>query len=114
MEARAKGCGGAPNLVQPRAGVDAAQLPAEVTPIPLRLRLGRLSIAQNQRLHLVDCVRMEERIGEVEKDFQFHGVVLVLTQRRRYQRVAQQLHPLLVAPLQNLHSSEPTARRALY
>ena len=97
-----EGCEGVPNLLKSRAGVEALQLPVADAPNLLRLCPGRLSIAQNQRLRLVDCVCQEERIGEFGKDFKFHAsVVLVLAQRRRCERVPQQIQPLSAAPLPN-------------
>jgi len=87
-----EGCEGVPNLLKSRAGVEALQLPEAGAPSPLaRLCLGRLSKTRNQRLHLVDCVCQEERIGQLVEDVQLYAcVVLVLTQRRRCERISQQ------------------------
>ena len=62
LEARAEKCkegprtGGAEaqDLVKASREDNAAQILAEEYPAPFRLRLGRLSIAQDERLHLVD------------------------------------------------------------
>ena len=51
------------NLEKSRAGVEALQLPEADAPQLLRLCRGCLSEAQNQRLHLIDFVCSEERIG---------------------------------------------------
>jgi hypothetical protein len=57
----------------------------------------------------------EERIGQWGKDMKFHVcVVLLLAQRRRCERVPQQIHPLLVLPLRHRQLSEPKTRLALY
>ena len=67
----------------------------------LRLLLGRLSQARNERLHLVDCAGREERRDERHENYQLEVDAIVLAQSRRNQRVLQQLHPLLVALLAN-------------
>ena len=65
-----------------RTRAEAAKIHEGNEPLLLRLRLGRLEKARNQRLDLVDCVCVQERIGEIEKNIQFHdGVILLLTQR---------------------------------
>ena len=49
------------DLVKLRTKEETLQLVAQIS-LPCRVRLDRLSIAQNQRLDLGDCVSLEERI----------------------------------------------------
>jgi hypothetical protein len=112
-EGREAGCGGVPNLEKSRIEVQALKLPEGNVPLPPRLCLGRLSEARNQRLHFIDSVRHEERIDKIRKDVQCNGgVILVLTQRRRCERVAQQIHPILGTILCHRPVSEPKTRLA--
>ena len=71
---------GAQDLVKSRTGEDTLQLKPVEAPLPVRLRLGRLEKARNQRLHLVDCMCVEERAGKRFKNNQFHDGILPLTQ----------------------------------
>ena len=92
---------GAQDLVKSRTREEAVQASEKI-----RLRLGRLEIARNQRLDLVDCLCAEERVGESAKNIQFHPGNLLLTQRHACQRVSQQLHPLFLPPLNHRHAAK--------
>ena len=72
------------DLGKSRTGEDALQPRAVEAPLLFRLRLGQLSKARNKRLNLVDCVCVKERGGETEKNIQFRGGVLPLTQRHTH------------------------------
>jgi len=85
-EAREEECDRVSNLVKSRTVVQGGQLHAAEL-IPSRLCLGRLSKSQDQQLHLVDCVCLEERIDEIVKDVQFHVcVVLILKLSKTQER----------------------------
>jgi len=78
--ARAEQCERAPtrgacaqDLVKSRTRVEAAKLREAQAPLLIRHRLGRLEKARHQRLGLVDCVCVEERVGEMAKNIQFEG-----------------------------------------
>ena len=76
------GCPGEQDLVKSRTRVEAVKTVEARAPLLVRLRLGRLSIARNERLDLVDCVCVEERVGESVKNLQFGVVGIPLTQRK--------------------------------
>jgi len=73
-------CRHAQDLVQSRDEVEAFQLRGGEAPAQLRMLLGRLSPAPGKRLHLVDCVRHEERRDQTGKYSQFHVFHVVLAQ----------------------------------
>ena len=52
---------GSQDLVKERTAEEAFQLQRKKVSLPLRLSLGRLSIALDERLHLVDSARPEQR-----------------------------------------------------
>jgi hypothetical protein len=81
-------------LVKLRAEDEAVQLPDAHAPLPCRPRLGHLSIAQNERLELLDCVRLEKRVDQRVQDSKFPQVdALALTKRHCSQCVLQQAPP---------------------
>jgi len=102
---------GAQDLVKLRIHVEAVKNLVSQATLLARFFVGRLSIARHQRFNLVDCVCVEERVGDEVKNTQFHDGILLLTQRHAYQRISQQIHPLLVAPLHHRQVAETKARR---
>jgi hypothetical protein len=69
---------GARDLVKARAEVETSQLQGGEAPLCSRLRLGRLSIARNQRLELVGCVGLEERSDQMRQSIRFIAAIIRL------------------------------------
>ena len=70
------GGAGAKDLVKSRTRIEAVKIVEARAPRLFGLRLGRLSIARNQWLDLVSCVRFEECVGESVKNPQTHTSAL--------------------------------------
>ena len=87
------------DLMKRRTDVKALHIEDRKLPSRSRLCLGRLSIAWNHLLKLVECAHLPERCGQLVQNEKLGGFAKIhLRQRRSYQRVLQKLHSLRVAP----------------
>ena len=75
-----------------------------------RVRLGRLSVARNPLLQLVERARLEERPDQRWEHTHLMPAVIIFAQRRRGESIVEQIHGLLKSLLRDRNQPQTQCR----